>query len=108
MNLPTARRTLTWPGITVPSGGWTDGNADGDADPGEATVYSLHIINTGTVSLHDIVVASDTIGAESIENFTLPESGLAPKERITLSATYKVHGWRSFYRSDYHVSNAWG
>lgn len=103
MKSPNRPSYTFWSGITVPSGAWTDGNKDGIADPGETIVYSLHITNAGTVSLYDLVVASDAIGAENIENFMLSDSGLAPKATITLSVTYKVHtymGSKSIYWSE--------
>lgn len=78
-------------GITVPSGKWTDGNGDGDADPGEIISYSLIITNTGSVSLYNLKVASDTIGAESIECPTFPDSGVAPGVTVTCSAEYEVN-----------------
>lgn len=93
------------PEIAVPSGIWTDGNEDGDADPGETIVYSLKITNTGTVSLYNLTVASATIGDESIDSFTLPESGLAPKDSVTLSAKYEVHGYKSFDHTQYVVNS---
>lgn len=76
--------------LSVPSGTWTDINEDGDADPGETIIYSLEISNAGIVSLYNMTVFSDTIGADSIECPPLPESGLSPGVTVTCAATYKV------------------
>lgn len=76
--------------ITVPSGAWTDGNEDGDADAGETIIYSFEIINTGTVSLYDLEVKSETIGGDSIVCPAVPEGGIAPGATIICSATYEV------------------
>lgn len=76
--------------IIVPSGAWTDGNGDGDADPGETIVYSLKITNTGTVSLYHLEVTSDIIGADNIDCPAVSEGGISPDATITCSATYEV------------------
>ncbi len=83
-------RVLSGTEISVPSGTWTDINEDGDADPGEIIVYNLDISNAGTVSLFNMTVFSDTIGAESIECPVLPEGGLDPGAKVACAATYKV------------------
>ena len=85
--------------ISVPSGTWTDSNGDGDADPGETIVYSLEITNTGTVSMNNMTMASDTVGVENIECPPLPEGGLAPGSKVSCAATHEVRVMSRYVQS---------
>ncbi|CAN0126212.1 unnamed protein product, partial [Hapterophycus canaliculatus] len=69
---------------------WTDTNGDGAADPSETIVYSLAITNTGSVSLYDLEVTSNTMEDERIKCPAFPESALAPNATITCFAEYEV------------------
>lgn len=70
----------------------TDANGDGKAGVGDQITYSFHVVNTGSVTLHNVTIADQLVApAGPAVTVTCPTTTLAPGASLTCtSSAYTV------------------